>query len=134
MYLNQSEKFKKMVLEVKKILGLPPNWQSEATELYACRNLWDFVLMDNLNNPSPVIDANGSDEEKRLYQLLEKCYYLELYQRMNQTVVNKIQDSSHSASWRGLWAGFRGKQARRRLSSPSNTRSCQRTTPPSTPS
>ena len=90
-YLAQSEKFVNFVKKVKKIYGLPADWNSDQTELMACQKLADFAIQDHMNNPSPLIDPkNGSEEDKRLYGLLRKCYYAELFQSMNNTLINQI--------------------------------------------
>ena len=90
-YVQKSEKFVEMVRKAKSLYNLPADWKSDKGEFKACKILSDFTLMDNLHNPNPVIDGiNGSEEEKGIYLFLEKCYYAQLYQRMNNSLVNKI--------------------------------------------
>ena len=80
-----------MVRKAKALYGLPLDWQSEKSEFAACDNLGDFTILDNIHNPEPVIDRiNGSEEEKGMYNFLEKCYYTEKFQRVNNTFINQM--------------------------------------------
>lgn len=88
--LVKSEKFLELLNTTYERYNLPKDWEKDVAHTERCFRLGDFAVMDFQNSATPKIDPI---KDKELYELLERCYSLKIFQSYESMKVAKVAAS-----------------------------------------